>query len=745
MSFGRWFVDVTSDPRLSALIVPGSVDRRVPLARPTGRSNVDVLRAAIQLLSPAYLNIAVLNPAGFATLRGGILYFPPGRYLIENTPPDEWRDNLWSLHLRGQYTNTLWAYDRAQNPFGACLRIPDDVTLWLAPGAVLVPERDAIIHIEGPLNCEPAPAFDISRGGLVVFGTKTPKLIPQWWGIYPGEDHADAVQAAIDAGIHNRSNIWEYPFINNDRSVTYAFAQKDLPPIPVELRGTYHLRKTISVRGFSIQNEILKILDRRTVELPSTYSQPRHVYLKSSDRQGVLVPSSLTDDVDPIISYTVQPAGSLNVVYEFANLFVRISTSSDPTSVTAMTLTLTLRPGPKGEERTVVVGVSVVDPLLAQRDVRPINPNTVIAGAWSGRKGRGARLVAEAPFAGDFLLELVAPHGLTVRNVDFDGGAVPHLGCVFFRQPVPYAPFQGPAVRDCTFAGRDATLVQVGPPLKGVNSGSTRDGTQPSALPTNYGVDMSGLAFDGCDFHPQDAAIGLMVRTQETFHLRVRHCDFVGVARAMISFWEGNLLVDGCRFDNSPLSAPLLHAPVVGFEEPDGSDIYLNNEPLQRIGNAQPVRVFGALGGFTVTGCSSHSPRFLSSASPYNGNVQQQARPVTLLNVRHLPTDDARDGVSVSWGRMAVTSATLIERVDARERTRLGRGAPLVILGGQYRGAYRVLLGAVQSVIVGARDAGDGLMPIELTEATAAVRRPTPETDVFGLSIDRIAWDRVST
>ena len=642
MMLGSELLDVTDASRLT---VPVRVDREGGRGtRPgfTDGLNTKYFRAAIALL----LSRTRYRP-------GGILYLPPGRYLIENDLPEAWAVNLWDRHLQGTFQRNLGAA-RDTNPFGASLRFPAELTLWLAPGAVLVPDNDAIVHIESAMVCDPVQVFDLSLGGLIVFGTLVPRLLPQWWGVYPAEDHAPAIQAALDAGTYNRSNRWEYPFdpdVNHPVTWNGVFS-KVFPPIPVELRGEYRLHRSIEVRGGARRNRVVEILGDRAVQVNAGVSR-----------------------------------------------------------------------------------------LSEEHPIAGIATESLIEGTWNGRAACGARLVADRPFLGETLLYLPKAFGLTVRNIDFEVGESPAPSCLDLVPGVPPEVLQGVAFRGCTFSGGDTTLVRLGPPPTIIAPGNVLEGQPPLAVDSNFHSDISGVAFDECEFRPRSGGIGLMVRTSESVPFRLRNCAFVGVARTMISGWEGTFLLDGCYFENTPLVSPV---PVVpGFEEPDGADVYLSFEPPWQghtLPDGRPAPYLTTpLPGFTATGCVSRSPRFLSTPSPTPRILQRLEWPILLLNVRHLPAVPSDDGIAVQWGMTNHTSGSLMA-VGERPSSRLFRGAALVILGGQYRGSLRVLPGAVQSVVVGARSVdlsvNSGLMPIDVTTPRMGYRRSYLYTDVFGLDAD---------
>lgn len=736
MPLGSELLDVTRDLRLRNPVIFGTGRRGTRPDPSPGVSNVRRFREAIeQFYPPGY------SAATPSRVVGGILYLPPGRYLIENDLPPEWMVNLWeSYHGADQLHRAsllTWKARRFDNPFGASLRFPPELTLWLAPDAVLVPVDGAIVDIQSALVCEPIQIFDPIDGGLIVFGKRVPRLLPQWWGVHPDEDHAPAIQAAIDAGIHNRNILWEGAERPDLEGSAYTSAHIPLPCIPVELRGDYHLQRPVEIRGTATQNRLLQILGRNTVqrEPPSTTVRET-IYVGIGERLAQTIPVVFGDPLAVATRVAVDPSTVATVTLSDD----RRSITVEGRDVGMAWLTITR------ETSTERVQIQVEHPLHARREINPVIPNTMIEGVWHGRKRCGARLIAGHPFVEDesddptlgrTLLRLVGTFGLTMRNVAFEVGHTSGPTCLDIVPPNPPAPLQGIAVRGCSFTGGDATLVRLGPPPKILTPGSAS--SPPWAASSNYGSDISCIAFDECEFLPRSGGIGVMVRTSQSVPFRLRSCEFVGVARAMISAWEGTFLLDGCTFENAP---PVTPGPptVRGFEEPDGADIYLHFEPpwRGRLVNGVPTPYLtDTLPAFTAIGCVSRSPRFLSTANPFLEAGQRQEWPVLLMNVRHLPRPGP-ERLSVIWGMINATSS-IIMSVDGRARARLGRGSPLVILGGQYDGVFRVLPGAGQSVILGARGVDTALMPPDLTVPRTGISHPT---DIFGLTCDQGRWQR---
>lgn len=284
MAFGREFVDLTADRDALGAVIPHPVVRQegAPGSRPApipGRSNVLRFEAAFQRCLPEY-NVRGLS-VDAPEIVGKILYLPKGRYLIENELDlgYGWSANIWDTFAAGINLGGDWNAARLKNPFGASVLFPEALTLWLAPGAVLVPVDGAIVHIASSLVCDPMQVFDLSFGGLVVFGRRVPRLLPEWWGARPGEDAAAAIQHAIDAGLHHRVNRWEKPLNLSSGSrapSNYGETVYGLPPIPVEFRGTYEMHGAAEVRGGQIRTRLLDIIGPRGLagEAAATDTRP---------------------------------------------------------------------------------------------------------------------------------------------------------------------------------------------------------------------------------------------------------------------------------------------------------------------------------------------------------------------------------------------------------------------------------------------------------------------------------------
>lgn len=231
-----------------------------------GATNLDAFKRFIKppRVGDPGLETAVSAPSR----RRNTLYVPPGTYVIDPDPTvmAKWAIDL-SLNPPEAATERT---DRLNNAFGASVVFPAGTTLWLAPGAVLMPRRGCIIDISSLLVCEPVRCFDLNldpnpdldRGGLVVFGNAVPAVRPEWWGANPDEDASGAIRAAIDAAIMNRSVSWpRFERIDTNTRpprVVEGIDTVTRPPLVVELRGNYRVGHSVKVFGDDPGSGILR-------------------------------------------------------------------------------------------------------------------------------------------------------------------------------------------------------------------------------------------------------------------------------------------------------------------------------------------------------------------------------------------------------------------------------------------------------------------------------------------------------
>lgn len=193
----------------------------------------------------------------------GYLYFPPGRYFLG-------RPTSVPVSIPGSELGDII--------------IPPDITLWFAPGAVLVPMAGAAvsadmrrrdghehlrnsvcIEIHGDILAERRQIFSLwldegtmteRAGEVFLFGDRIREVYPEWWGASPEFDlaaptaqrNAAALQAAIDAAYHNRVS----PQREGDGSARRAPGTNELlwnlrPSIPIVMMGQYAIDRELHV------------------------------------------------------------------------------------------------------------------------------------------------------------------------------------------------------------------------------------------------------------------------------------------------------------------------------------------------------------------------------------------------------------------------------------------------------------------------------------------------------------------
>lgn len=230
----------------TAGLIPG------PSANPV--QNADLLIRRIQGLTP---------PGGGEPR--GFLYFTPGRYYLGRP--------------------TLPPFELPGSEFGDIV-IPPEVTLWFAPGAVLVPlagtevarrpgqgleelAQSVRIEIHGDIIAERRQIFSVwldendpssPAGVILLLGDRIREVYPEWWGASPEalqdspanrvsvRRNAAAIQAAIDAAYHRRVSPRRSSLasVATDR-VTGAVAWNRRPSIPIVMMGQYLIDREVHV------------------------------------------------------------------------------------------------------------------------------------------------------------------------------------------------------------------------------------------------------------------------------------------------------------------------------------------------------------------------------------------------------------------------------------------------------------------------------------------------------------------
>lgn len=184
---------------------------------------------------------------------GGYLYFPEGRYPL----------GRWVLRT---------ARSGVDPEVYADLIVPPNVTLWFAPGAMLVPldgepSREGIaltpgadkvyVEIQGDIIAQAQQIFDViavtdgrqrEAGIILLTGDRIREVYPEWWGASSGTSvgafgelrNRLAIQAAFDAAYHNRTT----PQRRANGTIIGAPASivwRRRPSIPVVLKGSYFI------------------------------------------------------------------------------------------------------------------------------------------------------------------------------------------------------------------------------------------------------------------------------------------------------------------------------------------------------------------------------------------------------------------------------------------------------------------------------------------------------------------------
>jgi hypothetical protein len=197
---------------------------------------------------------------------GGYLYFPPGRYLVGRSTARP----APGIGV-GEFADIV---------------IPENVTLWFAPGAVLIPisyvgevvaprevpglpsdspERDKTrVEIRGDILADIRPIFDVFAnrdvsnrlaGRILLTSWRIREVYPEWWGAFPQDPGTSAAaeqtirrttlafQAAVEAAYVWRTT----PARRANGTLQEPRAWNRRPAIPVVARGTYVIHDAIHV------------------------------------------------------------------------------------------------------------------------------------------------------------------------------------------------------------------------------------------------------------------------------------------------------------------------------------------------------------------------------------------------------------------------------------------------------------------------------------------------------------------
>ncbi|MBI5513945.1 MAG: hypothetical protein HY909_09265 [Deltaproteobacteria bacterium] len=150
--------------------------------------------------------------------------------------------------------------------------VPEQVTLWLAPGAVLQPAEGVELRLEGALRAPPSRIFALRpetrdaffgrapAPGTVSFGGRRPRVFrPEWWGVglrtEAPEDawgDADALEACILAAL--------------------GATEAGVAPPEVYLGGRYDLQRTVRLSRRTGQASGLRLRGNRGSSAVTTVS-----------------------------------------------------------------------------------------------------------------------------------------------------------------------------------------------------------------------------------------------------------------------------------------------------------------------------------------------------------------------------------------------------------------------------------------------------------------------------------------
>lgn len=641
--------------------------------RAVGVVNLERFRNAINRMRPPAMP-GVVNPIN--DHRRGTLYVPPGFYIISRATDiaDNWRINF--TEPPGPMENRVANLDaRRSNPFGASVVFPEGTTLWLAPGAVLAPARGCVIDVSSLLVCEETKCFDLSLGGLVVFGQAVPVLRPEWWGAVSGEEASAPIQAAIDAAIHNRSATW--PTGPRPPAGVVPYQVRSRPPLVVELRGTYRVARTINVRADSPTNGVVSQHETGTPPVAPSGVRAGEINAKAivrgswegSRRRGATLLADGELGENPMLrltacaGITIQAITFLSQRSDYQPGLEIRATSSTEIALHGPSQDITIRSCAfAGSARPLVqVGARTV--------IHPADPPRINTPFVDPASEAGVDLVLLSFDECDFTVSGGLPGE---RSVGIDVRAGNSL-------PIRY--------RRCEFSGNAAAMMSLW------NA-------------THY--------LEGCRFANSRAPSGLALADTASNLRGLEEPDGSDIFLRAEYPW---------LFEESRVPQAFLEAP--------------RTFPLERL-PSWPGHVLlrpqtELIPGMLALGCVSHSPQFLSSVTPTTGLEGQETQwPTVLVNTRHRAPVSAT-APSVRWGLINVHSAA--SQGDPLKRD-MNRGGPLALIGGSFSNYILFLRGACQGAAVGVR-VRTGVPNGIRIESEGYPTAAWPSTAVFGLPKDQ--------
>lgn len=533
--------------------------------------------------------------------RGGIVYFPPGKY------------RLLPINTEPRLPQEFAGYNED-------FYVPPDVQLMFAPGASLhfvdgpgqldptgsgkltgltpLAVRPVVVNIAGEINAGSQKIFEtpetlsispsitpLAQVANVFFtGNRIVEVFPEWWGAGSppdarrvptgagGYNNAQslidtyALQAALNAACNHRQ--WS-PATGN---VAGGFIR---PPVPIRLGGNYLLANRLRVGA----------------------------------RLDTAPDGSTIATVAPNTSGLIL-RGNANIIAGTATLLWN-NYLDFPSDALAML------------EIRGLVGTDISDVIF---DAAPTAPTLA-------KRARGCVYLDGNP--------------LTNRAVLVNPSAA-----------------QGTVFRRCTFRNATVALFQAGPPLPPYGDPRwilfpvklRIDNLQHDS----GGHDLLNLSFEQCCFTAGGAdydsslkpyaardADGVVLRAAQSLCVRFTGGIFGGPVRAMIRAYGGSFSLQGCVFHCQPTFAAgqvVFDPPERGtllpdtdFERGSGADVFLAQPPNELNSDTDPhlLNTFGiTTAGFSATQCESQSYQFLKTHKRLNENAGNPFN-TTLTNVQH--------------------------------------------------------------------------------------------------------------
>lgn len=549
------------------------------------------------------------NPNGFT------LYFSPGRYILTRT--------------LNRYT--IWGGD---------YEFPENCTLWFDEGAMLVYGRARIvirgalraplsrIFLPAPVSTDgpgdptdvPGDAVYRSTPGMVLIHSDLEAVYPEWWGAAPGRS------------------------VENDRAIATAIQ------VATVLRRPAVTKKTRSNDRGSLR--------------------PTYTGITSFPETRPPIPVVFSD------TYEVSSPVTLGTTLNYLDLGLL----REGESAFAMAF---------GQRGTV---------------------NGILRGRRYGGRGptSGLRYGGSGSSDGRMpVLHLRESFGAIVESLRVDGGGGADLG-VFIEPTRDAVSMHSVLVKHCTVFGCRDAQIQVGPPasieatryspliriedprdLAGADFDSVVNIQVPVTQVSDASFDVPGLRIESCNIrcglpdssttHPN---VGIRLRASNGVANLITGCQFEGHASTFVDAVATLCLVEACVFANrhyerrgvskvvsDSTGDDLTHAGPLGFEQPEGQDVFLGNDPVVVVNFANAGIIPWssgragqslAEGAVALHACTSRSLALFGTARPGPLDGKRPERANLILGCVHRPDYNvsarwsyilSSEAPSVSWGR----------------------------------------------------------------------------------------------